>query len=133
MAKGASTDRTSTPDETGGTTPSDLSHGTGQTRVLAGVLEDGLKELRADVREVKAYRHSDFRILAGMIATCFLVLAGMVVTGYFKLDDRIALTTGKADDRITTLTTTSTRIDTKLEDLLQRIPPAVTPVPAPRR
>jgi hypothetical protein len=96
----------------------------GQARVIIDAIVDELKqdvrEIRQDVREIKGYRHTDFLIYASMFAAGFIALAGMFIVGYLKLDDRIRV-----------LNNTSIRVDTKLEDLLQRIPPV--PTPPPRR
>jgi len=50
----------------------------------------------------------------------------MLVFGYFRLDDRIS----KTEDKINALTVTLTRVETKLGDLLERIPPVQAPAPA---
>lgn len=91
--------------------PPDIA-GAGQTRLLIKAIEDSLKDLKDDVREIKSHRHSDFVFHITIFGAGFLILAGMLITGYLKLDERI-----------TNLTNVSIRIDTKLEDLLQRIPP----------
>jgi hypothetical protein len=63
-----------------------------------------------------------------MVVTAFLILSGMLIFGYFKLDDRIV----KLEDRVNGFSNTLVRIDTKLEDLLARIPPVQTPPPQRR-
>jgi hypothetical protein len=90
----------------------------GQTRLLIKAVEDAVKDLKDDVRDIKSHRHSDFVFHITIFAAGFVILAGMLITGYFKLDERISK-----------LTDASTRVDTKLEDLLARIPPVQTPVP----
>lgn len=99
-------------------TPPDISAGAGHLRLV-------VQELKDDIRDIKSHRHSDFIVYVSMLAGGFLILAGMLIFGYFKLDDRIS----RSDDKINALATTSVRIDTKLEDLLQRIPPVSTPLP----
>jgi hypothetical protein len=91
----------------------------GQTRLLINAVEATLKELKDDVKDVKSHRHSDFVYTVSMFAVGFMLLAGMLVYGYFRIDDKV-----------TSLSNTLTRVETKLEDLLQRIPPIPTP---PRR
>ena len=49
----------------------------------------------------------------------------MVIGGYFILDGKL----DKLGEKLDKLSTTVTRADTKLEDLLARIPPAQTPPP----
>ena len=78
--------------------------------------------------DIKSHRHSDFVFHITVLAAGFLVLGGMLIFGYFRLDDRIT----KSDDKINTLTNAVTRINTQLEDLLERIPPVQTPVPTKR-
>ena len=96
--------------------PPDLSAGTGITRLLIGAVEDAVKELKGDVREIKSHRHSDFVYYVSIFAMGFLMLSGMLIFGYFKLDDKIV-----------SLSNTSIRVETKLEELLRRIPPTPTP------
>jgi hypothetical protein len=59
----------------------------------------------------------------------FVALVAVFGWGYSRLDDRFT----RADERRESMEKTLTRIETKLEDLLQRIPPVQTPVPVPRR
>jgi hypothetical protein len=84
-----------------------------------------VREFRDDIREIKRDQKTDFRILTGIFGTGVVVIGGMLFYAYFRIDDKIT----KLEDRVSVLTTTVTRIDTKLEDLLARIPPAQTPVP----
>lgn len=70
------------------------------------------------IEENKAHK-SDFRwTWTGLIAG-FLILAGLFMYGYNRLDDRVM-----------DITKIINKADTKLEDLLSRIPPAVTPTPS---
>jgi hypothetical protein len=92
--------------------------GSGQTRLLISAIEGALKDLKDDVKDIKSHRHSDFVFHISLLGAGFILLAGMLIAGYFKLDDRIS----KIEDA-------STRIDTKLEDLLARIPPVQAPIP----
>jgi hypothetical protein len=100
--------------------PPDIA-GAGQTRLLIKAIEDTVAELKTDVREIKSYRHTDFLYVITMFAAGFLLLAGMLVFGYFRLDERLV-----------SATATLIRVDTKLEDLVRRIPPVPTP-PQPKR
>jgi hypothetical protein len=97
--------------------PPDLA-GAGQTRLLIKAIEDAVKDLKDDVKDIKSHRHTDFVFHISIFAGGFLILAGMFIAGYLKLDERV-----------TAITNISIRVDTKLEDLLQRIPPLPSPVP----
>ena len=99
--------------------PQDIA-GAGQTRLIVDAVKETVAELKADVREIKGHRWSDLLWHIGSFAAGFVLLAGMMLAAYFKLEDRLF-----------TLSTSATRVETKLEDLLQRIPPVQTP--APRR
>jgi len=111
--------------------PPDMSVAAAQTRLIAKEvvqavefsvhdLKTGVEEIKGDVRTIKDHRWTDFMWhLAALIAALVIIGTGMV-SAYFRLEDKIAA-----------LSTASTRIETKLDDLLARIPP-VQP-PAPRR
>jgi hypothetical protein len=101
--------------------PPDIAAGTGQLRLI-------VQELKDDIKEIKSHRHSDFVFHLSVLAGGFILLATMLIVGYFKLDERII----KSDDKINTLANNLTRIETKLGDLLERIPPVQTPV-SPKR
>jgi len=115
------------------TTTPDISGEAGRTRARVQAVEDAVDEIKDNIREIKADQKTDFRIIIGMFSAGFLIVGGMLIFGYFRLDDRI----GRSDDKINSLTSTTVRIETKLEDLLARIPPAQTPIPsqsqAPKR
>jgi hypothetical protein len=111
--------------------PPDLSPATGHLRIIVKVVEDSVQELKQEVKGIKADRHSDFVLTVSVFAAGFVILAGMLIFGYFRLDDKIEAISTRLDGRLEILTIDATRIDTKLEDLLARIPPAQTPVPAP--
>jgi hypothetical protein len=96
--------------------PTDLSAGAAQTRLIIRSLQDSLRDVKVDVQEIKVGVHSDFRLLLKIFGGAFVLLAGMLIFGYFRLEDKIS-----------TLNASSIRVDTKLEDLLQRIPPIPTP------
>jgi hypothetical protein len=91
----------------------------GQTRIIVEAVKESVADLKADVKEIKGHRVSDLRWHIGIFGAGFLVLGGMLIAGYFKLEDRLS-----------DLSTASTRVETKLDDLLARIPPVQTPVPA---
>jgi hypothetical protein len=99
----------------------DIGAGTGPIRLIVGELKD-------DIRDIKSHRHSDFVYIITVLGGAFLLLSGMLIFGYFRMDDRI----NKLDDKINAVTIAITRIDTKLGDLLERIPPPQMPVPTKR-
>jgi hypothetical protein len=115
------------PEQPNGEVPRDFANVTPDISAGAGQLRLIIQELKNDIKDIKDYRHTDFVAHISLLGGSFLLLAGMIIFGYFKLDERI----GKSDDRIHAITNSTTRIDTKLEDLLQRIPPV--PTPAPKR
>ena len=94
--------------------------GTGNTRLMIEAVKETVADLKADVKEIKNHRFTDFLWHIGVFAAGFLLLATMMIAGYFKIEDRM-----------NEVSKTTTRIDTKLEDLLQRIPPTVAPLPPP--
>lgn len=95
-----------------------LPTGAAHTQAVVKSLEGSISEIKLDVRGLKDNRHNDFVYLITVFAAGFLLLAGLLGTVYFRLDDKL--------DK---LTQTSIRVDTKLEDLLQRLPPVVAPAP----
>ena len=115
MAENISNQESELPRQFASVPPPELA-GAGQTRLLIKAIEDAVKDLKDDVKEIKSHRHSDFVYHISIFGGGFLILAAMFIAGYLKLDERL-----------TTVTNTSIRIDTKLEDLLQRIPPTPTP------
>jgi hypothetical protein len=69
--------------------------------------------------------------LISAYAAGFLILAGLFGFGFFRLDDKFDKLADKLTDKMDKLSGAGVRSDTKLEDLLQRIPPVV--VSAPKR
>ena len=99
------------------TTP-DISSGAGQLRIIVSQLDASIKDIRDDIGEIKDHRHSGFRWQVTVLGAGFILLATMFIVGYMRLEDRID-----------PLSISNTKIETKLDDLLARIPPAVTPAP----
>jgi hypothetical protein len=57
------------------------------------------------------------------LAAGVVLLGGMLIAAYFKIDDRIEALARATQDKFEAASNASTRVETKLEDLLQRIPP----------
>lgn len=102
--------------------PADVG-GSGQTRLIIQAIEPTLSEIKGEMRDVRRAASGDFKWLIGG----FILIGGMMIAGYFRLDDRIS----KIEEKFQTLSIMTTKIETRLEDLLQRIPPIQAP--APRR
>jgi hypothetical protein len=114
-----------TPTDNTAVEPPAVAPNMAQTGHFIRTFESTLNEMKADVVIIKGNHHSDFRLLITYFAGGFLLLAGMLIFGYFRLDDHYT----KLDDKINSVVISNTRVDTKLDDLLQRIPPIVVPVP----
>jgi hypothetical protein len=94
--------------------------GSTQTRIIVEAVKATVSTLESNVKEIRDYRYTDlWRHLAAFGAGVVLVMTALV-TAYFKLDDKIS-----------GLSTSNTRIETKLDDLIARIPPV--PTAPPRR
>jgi hypothetical protein len=109
------------PSSVANVTP-DISATVGQTRLIAKevvqAVEVAVVELKADVREIKGHRITDLFWHIGAFTGIFILLAGAMIAAYLKLEDKIS-----------TLSTAATRIETKLDDLIARIPPIQTQPP----
>ena len=106
------------PIQTANVSPMDA--GTAQTRQIVEAVRGTVSDLSGEVKSIRDYRYTDLLLHIGAFATGIIIVVTLVLHLYSKLDDRIQA-----------LSTSSTRIETKLEDLLQRIPPVQSP--APRR
>jgi outer membrane murein-binding lipoprotein Lpp len=107
------------------TTTPDISTGSAHARDLVEKIEKSIDEIKRDLREYGADRHSDFKYMIAVLGAGFIILGGMLIAGYLRLDDRMdALAT-----KVEALSVTSTRVETKLDDLIARVPPAQAPVP----
>lgn len=91
----------------------------GQTRLIIDAIRTDLSELRSEVRTVNDHQFADMLWHIGGLAAALVVLGGMMIAAYFKIEDRVQ-----------GLSTSVTRVETKLEDLLQRIPPVPTAPPS---
>jgi len=91
----------------------------GQTRLIIEAVKETVSELKSDVRTIRDRRFADMLWHIGALAAAMVVLGGMMIATYFKIEDRLQ-----------ELSTSLTRVETKLEDLLQRIPPVPTMPPS---
>jgi len=93
--------------------------GAAHARIIVEAVKESVAELKSDVRDIRTHRFTDLLWHIAAFAAGFVILGGMMIAAYFKLEDKMQA-----------LSTSNTRIETKLEDLLQRIPPVPTPPPA---
>jgi hypothetical protein len=112
--------------------------GAAQTGMLVRALEDALVDPRKDITNLQTSTRTDFWRLLCSFAAGFVLLATMLVVGYHWLDDRIIVQSArledriaKTDDRVNSLGSLLTRVDQKLQDLLDRIPPQPVAPPQP--
>jgi hypothetical protein len=103
----------------------DVSLGSGHIRLVVSAVENTVAELKGDVKELKSHRHTDFVFMISIFSAGFVLLAGMIIGGYLLTSSKIDALSGK----IESVEVLSARIETKLDDLLLRIPPVVAPVP----
>jgi hypothetical protein len=118
--------------------PPPVSAETAQTGILVRAIEAALVEPLKRISELRSDNRTDQKWMLTAFAAGFLLLAGMMITGYHWLDERIIAQStrledrlGKTDDRVNSLGSLLTRVDQKLQDLLDRIPPQ--PTAPPRR
>jgi hypothetical protein len=83
-------------------------------------VKSSIDEIKADIKTIKDHRWTDFMWHIAALVAAFLVVGTMITSTYFRLEDKIL-----------TLSTSNARLETRLDDLIQRIPP--NPTPAPRR
>ncbi|HEY1981099.1 MAG TPA: hypothetical protein VGH13_13525 [Xanthobacteraceae bacterium] len=89
-----------------------------QTRQIVEAVRDTVSGLTSDVKAIRDYRYTDLLLHIGAFAAGIILVVTLILNVYSRLDDKIQ-----------TLSTLTTRADTKLEDLLQRIPPVQAPAP----
>jgi hypothetical protein len=110
--------------------PPDMSAAAAQTRIIAKEVVQAVElslndvktsvgEIKIDIKTIRDNRWRDFMWHIAALVAAFFVFGTMLVMAYFRLEDKIAL-----------LSISNTRLETKLDDLIARIPPVVTP---PRR
>jgi len=106
--------------------------GTGQTRLIIEAVKETVAELKGEVRSIRDNRFTDMMWHVGALAAGVILLGGMMIAAYFKIEDKIEAVSDSANGKFEAMSNASTRVETKLEDLLQRIPP-VTPPSGPAR
>jgi hypothetical protein len=119
----------------GGAPPS-LSPTAAQTGVLVRALQEGLRDsvtdLRREISELKRSTDGDYHRLLYIFGAGFIAIVVLFAWGYTRLEDRFITVSDKLSDQIESLQNTTVKVDTKLGDLLERIPPAVTRPPTRR-
>jgi hypothetical protein len=122
---------TPTQEEMAVTTPISGEAAFARHRIKA--VEDGIAEIKSDIKNISDKRHSDFVHLIQAFGGGIVLLVTMMIGAYFIIDGKLEKVDGKFDklnERLDQLSITATRADVKLEDLLARIPPIPTPAPA---
>lgn len=89
----------------------------GQTRLIVDAVKESVCDLKVDVKDIKNHRHTDFVWNIGVLAAGFLLLSGAMITAYLRIDDKVS-----------ELSKSQIRIETKLDDLIARIPPVQAPI-----
>jgi hypothetical protein len=85
--------------------------------VRVEALENSISEIKYDIKDIKSFRWTDFLWHIGVLIAFGVGFGVALITVYFRLEDRISA-----------LSTASTRIETKLEDLLARVPHVPIPL-----
>lgn len=96
--------------------PKNISQGAAQAGQIIRGIQDSLSAVQLDIKDLRREAHHDFWSLLKTFGAGFIILGGMLIYGYFRLEDQI-----------TALDRTLIKVETKLDDLLQRIPPVPTP------
>ena len=99
--------------DTGSGNPSPFNQDSGQTRLVIESITKDIERTKDAVEKLVDGRASDFKYTVTIYAGGFLLLAGMIIVAYLLLDGKL-----------TSLKESSIRVDTKLEELLKRIPPS---------
>ena len=119
------------PDDSG--QPPSVSTNAAQTGTLVRAVQDALREstadFRRDISEIRGHSRGDFYRLLYIFGAGFVALAIVFGWGYSRLEDRFTAVSTKIEDKVDSLEKALIKVDTKLDDLLARIPPAVTPAP----
>jgi len=126
------------PGQLASTTPAiDLNSNALQSRMVIQGIQDDIKNIRMDIKEirsdmasVKSNIHENFVRILMLYGAGFVALSVGFIYAYNRLDDKITRDIDNIRNSISIIDGNfrkneilSTKIDTKLEDLLQRIPP----------
>ena len=104
--------------------PTEMGGNAAQTRLLINAIESQVADLRSDVKDIKDHRHPDFVWMITVFGGGFLFLLIAFAYGYLNVANKIDTQIAKTAERDVTLA----RIETKLDDLIARVPPIQTPV-----
>jgi len=92
----------------------------------------GVRQMNDSLAEMKVNTRSDHRFVLKIFGSGFVLICTFVIGGFLWLSDRFENSSLRVSDKIENLNVRSQRVDTKLEDLLARIPPIQNPVPTKR-
>ncbi|MDQ2877615.1 MAG: hypothetical protein M3R41_00875 [Pseudomonadota bacterium] len=84
----------------------------GQSRVIIDAIKEQISDLKIDVKDIKSDQRTDFRWILGILVTVLIFIVGMLFTVYSNMDDKI-----------NGISKENTRIETKLDSLLDRTGP----------
>lgn len=107
------------------------SQGAAQAHLIIRALDGHIKQLLEETRSHAADDHvrTESNRLLYIFGAGFIVLGTMIIGSYLLLNGQISTSVAKMDSKINAVDIAVTRADTKLGDLIARIPPASTPVP----
>jgi prefoldin subunit 5 len=104
-----------------------------QARILRDALEQILREtvseLKTEVSTIKTQAHADFKNIIYIFGTGFLLLAGLAIGIYVETDEHLSSAATRLEDHVNTVEKSLVKVETKLDDLLERVPPVPTAIP----
>jgi hypothetical protein len=105
-------------------------------RAVQEAVQDSVGHLRTEIAQVHVHARSDLKWTMAAFAAGFVLLGGMIFEAYHWVDGHVGTSVtrledkiSKTDDKVDALGISQARIDQKLQDLLDRIPPVPTPPP----
>ncbi len=105
------------PKDMANVVPTDVANA-GQTRLLVDAIKEAVAELKSDVKDVKDYRHSDFKWYICTFGAGFVALAGLSLYLYSRIEDRLSA-----------LSTAVTKVEIRLESLQRSASPEPSAAP----